>query len=80
VVKLKGKGFIGLTINEYIALSCSVETNKVGSQFPIRKLKNLGLKIIVSTISQVVGSTSLHQASRTMVYYAREFLRPILYD
>jgi hypothetical protein len=70
VVNLKGKGSIGLTINEYIALYFSAETEKVGSQLPIRQIENIGLKIIVLTISHISISASLHQASRTMMYYA----------
>jgi hypothetical protein len=80
VVNLKGKGSIGLTINEYIALYCSVETQKVGSQLPIGEITNLSMKIIVLLISHITGSTSLHQASREMMFYARECLRPKLYD
>jgi hypothetical protein len=80
VVNLKGKRSIGLTINEYIVLYCSSEKEKFGSQLLIRQIDNLGLKIIVLMTTPIFRYASLHQASRTVMYYSRECLRPILYD
>jgi len=70
VVDLKGKGSIGMIINGYITIYCSLETEKFGSQLPIKKLESLNIKIIVLMISYIAGSTSLNQASRTMMFYA----------
>jgi hypothetical protein len=80
IVNLKGKGSIGLIINEYIVIYCSTETEKVGSQLPIKHLESLNLKIIFLMIVQIFISASLHQDSRMMMFYAIKFLRPIIYD
>jgi hypothetical protein len=56
-------------IEEYIDAHCVAGTPKVGSQVPIREINNLSLKIIVLVLTIIIGSTSLHQESRPLMFY-----------
>jgi hypothetical protein len=78
-IKARGVGG-GRTMEEYIATYYVAGTTKVGSQLPIRAIKKMSLKIIVLVLTQISGSTSLHQMSRLLMFYAVECLRPIVYD
>jgi len=61
VVNLKARGAgSGMNIEEYIYSHCIAGTEKVGSQLPIRAIKNLSLKIFVLILTKVTGSDSLH--------------------
>jgi hypothetical protein len=71
VVNLKARGvWSGMNIEEYIATYCVAGTEKVGSQLPIRAINNLSLKIIFLVLTRIIGSTSLHQASRPLILYS----------
>jgi hypothetical protein len=81
VVNLEAWGVgSGLNIEDYIATHCIVWTEKVGRELPIRAINNLSLKIVVLVLTQIIGSTSLHQASRPLMLYSLDFLRPTIYD
>ena len=70
----------GLTINEYIAVYFYPDTDKVGSQVPTNAIQVLGLKAIVLTLGSIAGLASLHQASRPLMFYTMEYMRPTIYD
>ena len=70
----------GLTIDEDVALYCYLDTKKVGSQVPTNAIQVLGLKAILLTLGRIAGLASLHQASRPLMYYAVECMRPTIYD
>ena len=70
----------GLTIDEYIVVYCFSKTKKVGSQILTNSIQILGLKAILLALGKVAGLASLHQASRPMMFYAVECMRPIVYD
>ena len=70
----------GLTIDEYIAVYCYPDTEKVGIQVPTNTIQVLGLKAILLTLSKIAGLASLHQASRPLMFYAVECMRPMIYD
>ena len=70
----------GLTIHEYIAVYCYLDTEKVGSQIPTNSIQVLGLKAILLTLGRIAGLASLHQASRPLMFYAVECMRPMVYD
>jgi len=73
VVNIKFRGDEGgMTIEEYISTHCVVGIDKVGSQLPIRVIEDLSLKIVVHVLTWIFGSTSLHQASRPLMFYAVE--------
>jgi hypothetical protein len=75
VVNLKAWGAGGgMNIEDYIATHCVVDIDKVGSQLPIRVIKNLSLKIIVLVLTWISGLASLHQDSRPLMFYAVECL------
>jgi hypothetical protein len=78
-IKARGAGG-GRTMEEYITTYCIADTEKVGSQLPIRVIENLSLKIIILVLTWISGSTSLHQASRPLMFYVVECLRPMVYD
>ena len=81
VVNLKSReAGSGMKIEEYIDAHCVARTSKVGSQVPIRAINNLSLKIIALVLTRIIGSASLHQASRPLMFYAVECLRPTIYD
>jgi hypothetical protein len=67
-------------MEEYIATDCVVGTDKVGIQLPIRAIENMSLKIIVLVLTRILGSTSLHQESRPLMFYAVECLISNVYD
>ena len=50
----------GLTIDEYIAVYCYSDTEKVGSQIPTNSIHVLGLKAILLTLGRIAGLASLH--------------------
>jgi hypothetical protein len=50
-----------MTIEEYIATYCASGTQKVGIQFQIYNIESLSLKIILCTITRILGSMTLHQ-------------------
>ena len=70
----------GLTIDEYIAVYCYPDTEKVRSQIPTNSIHVLGLKSILLTLGRIAGLASLHQASWTLMFYAVECMRPTIYD
>jgi hypothetical protein len=81
VVNLKSRGAgSGMKIEEYINAHCVAGTLKVGSQVPIRAINNLGLKIIVLVLTRITSSAFLHQASRSLMFYALQCARPTIYD
>ena len=59
---------------------CVVGTPKIGSQIPIRAINNPSLKIIMLVLTRITGSTSLHQASRPLMFYVVQCMRPTIYD
>ena len=70
----------GLTIDEYIAVYYYPETEKVGSQVPTNAIQVLGLNAILLTLGRISGLASLHQASRPLMFYAVECMRPTIYN
>jgi hypothetical protein len=81
VLDLKSHGVgSGMKVEEYIEAHCDAGTPMVGSQIPIRAIGNLSLKIIVLVLTRIIGSTSLHQASRPLMFYKLECMRPTIYD
>jgi hypothetical protein len=67
-------------MEDYIATHYVAGINKVGSQLPIRAIKNLILNINMLVLTWILGSASLLQASRPLMFYEMECLRPIVYD
>jgi hypothetical protein len=81
VVNLKSRGAdSGMKIEEYIDAHCVAGTPKVGSQVPIRAINNLSLKIIILVLTRITGSASLHQESRSLMFYAVQCARPTVYN
>ena len=62
----------GLTIDEYIAMYCFPEMEKVGSQIPTNSIQILGLKGILLALGRITRLASLHQASWPMMFYLVE--------
>ena len=73
-VDFHGKLVEGLTIEDYVQVYCVDNAQKVGTQIPIRYMKDLYMNILLFTIGRVAGSTSLHQASRTQMSIVVECL------
>jgi hypothetical protein len=81
VVNLKARGSgSDMNIEDYIATHCVTGTKKVGSQLPIRAIKNLSLKINVLVLAWITGSASLNQESSPLMFYSVECLQPMVYD
>ena len=82
VVNLHSHGGPGgvLTIDEYIAVYCYPDTEYVDSEVPTNSIQVLGLKAILLTLGRIEGLASLHQASRPLMFYAVECMRPMIYD
>jgi hypothetical protein len=69
----------GMEVEEYIEAHYVAGTPMVGIQIPIRDIGNLSLNIIVLMLTRIIGSASLHQASRRLMFYALECVNPIVY-
>jgi hypothetical protein len=81
VVDLKSRGAgSGMKVEEYIKAHCVARTPMVGIQISIRAIGNLSLKIIVLMLTRIIGSTSLHQASRPLLFYTLECARLTIYN
>jgi hypothetical protein len=81
VVNLKAQGAgSNMKIEEYIDAHCIAWTEKFVSQLPIRAIKNLILNIVFLILTWITGSTSLHQESRSLMFYSVECLRHTVYD
>jgi hypothetical protein len=81
VVNLKARGArSSMNIEEYIDAHCIAGTDKFRSQLPIQAINNLSLKIVFLVLTRIIGSTSLHEASRPLMLYFVECLRPTVYD
>jgi hypothetical protein len=81
VVNLKShEAGSGMKIEEYIDAHYVAGTPKMGSQFPIQTIHNLIMKIIVLVLTSITDSNSLHQESRTLMFYVVECVRPTVYD
>ena len=82
VVNLHSRGGAGhgLTIDEYIAMYCYPDTEKVGSQVPTNAIQVLGLKAILLTLGRIAGLASIHQASQPLMFYVVECMTPTIYD
>ena len=50
----------GLTIDEYIAVYCYLEMEKVGSYIPTKSIQVLGLKAILLKLGRIAVLASLH--------------------
>jgi hypothetical protein len=72
-LKVMGAGG-GMNIEDYISTHCVASTKKVGCQLPVRAIENMILMIVVLVLTQITRSTSLHQASRELMFYTMEFL------
>jgi hypothetical protein len=70
----------GMNFKEYIEAHCVARTPIMGSQIPIQAIGNLRLNIIVLILTRIIGSALLHQASRPLMFYALECVRPTVYD
>jgi hypothetical protein len=70
----------GMKIKEYIDAHGVAGTPEVGSQVPIRAISKLSLKFIVLVLTRIIGPTSLHQASRPLMFYVVECARTTIYD
>ena len=70
----------GLTIDQYIMVYCYLDMEKVGIQIPASSIHVLGIKSILLTLGRITGLASLHQASRPLMFYAVECMRPTVYD
>ena len=71
---------MGLLFDEYVAVYCYPDTEKVGSQVPTNVIQVLGLKAILLMLGRIAGLASLHQASRPLMYYAVECMRLTIYE
>jgi hypothetical protein len=67
-------------IAELIALHSKVGTNRLSSQVTISKITNLSLQAILFLIGRITGSAALHQASRTQMNFAIQFLNAQIFD
>ena len=81
MVNLRALGLgVGLTLEKYIEVYCLPNTKKVGSQISTNSIQNLGLKAILLVLSRIAGLASLHHASKPLMYYVVECMRPTIYD
>ena len=70
----------GLTIDEYIVVYYFPNIENVGSWILTISIQVLGLKAILLALVRIAELASLHQASRPLMFYAVECMRPTMYD
>ena len=59
---------------------CFPDMKKFGSKILTKSIQVLGLKAILLALGRIAGLASLHQVSRTLMFYAVECMRPTVYD
>ena len=81
-VNLEGTGRGGdpLSVQNYIDVYCAPGTQKRGSCIPIVHIRDLPLQVLTSTIVMVLGSSSLHHATRNQMRLAVDCMQGGLYD
>ena len=63
-MKLGGIGCGGdpLSVQDYVNTYCFPGTHKSGTQIPIAQITSFPLKVLVTTVVRVAGSSTLHLA------------------
>ena len=74
------KGGDLLSVQDYINTYCMPNTLKRGTCIPIVHIRSLPLQVLVSTIVRVVGSSSLHLATRNQMRIVVECLQGVVFD
>ena len=74
-----GRGGNPLSVQNYIDIYYEPGMQKRGSCIPIFHIRNFPLQVLVSTIVRVVGSSSLHLATRNQMRLAVDCLHGALY-
>jgi hypothetical protein len=67
-------------VDDYVAHYCHPGTQKRNNKLPIGKVHDLTLCTILFTITQAVGSTIPHLASRSQVDYSMMCMSSIMYN
>ena len=81
VVNLQSRGPGGkMTIKDYIAVYCLLDTEKVGIQILKNLVQNLGMKAILLALGRIAILESLHQASRPLIFFFSSRRRHTRYD
>ena len=81
IVKLRAWGAGGrMTVEEYIIVYWIPDTKKIRSQVQVNVIQSLSLKVIVLVLERISGLESLHQDSRTIMFYLLECMRAMVYD
>ena len=75
-----GRGGDPLSVQENLNTYCLPRIQKSGTQILIGRIAIFPLKVIVSTIVRVAGSSALHLAAWTHMHIAMECLWVKLYD
>ena len=81
-VNLEGtnRGSDLLSVQDYINTYCMPGTQKMATYIPIAHIRSLPLQVLVSTVLRVVGSSSLHLATRNQMIIAVECLQGAVFD
>ena len=62
-----GRGGDPMSMQDYIDTYCLPGTQKLGTCVPISRTTSFPMKVMVSTIARVPGSSTLHLATRTQM-------------
>ena len=81
-VKLEGIGRGGdpMSVQDCINAYCPSGTHKKGTCVPISQITSFPLQVIISTVERIVGSSSLHSASRTHMQVAVACMQGMVFD
>ena len=69
-----------MTVKDYINTYCPPGTEKNGTCIPISQITSFPLQVMISTMVRIVGSSSLHLATRTQMWIAVECMQGIVFD
>jgi hypothetical protein len=77
---LSGQRAVPVPVEEYVANHCIPGSRLVGGRIVIKDVRDLPLRSILFSITNLVGSTSTHLASRSQMAYALQCVEPTLFN
>jgi hypothetical protein len=79
-ISFSGKMVLPEKVGVYLARHCVPGARLVGGIIPIKDIRELPLQSILFSITSVMGSISMHLASRSQVAYGVQCLEPTLFN
>ena len=75
-----GRGGDPMSVQDYIDTYCPPSTHKKGTCVPMSQITSFSLQVMVSTVTRIVDSSSLHLATQTHMRVAMECMKGTMFD